>query len=89
MKMLDDDGDGFLTGAELKGLALWQDINGDGISQPAEVQSLQQWGITRLACAYQPGTTAQCAAFAPQGVWFADGSVRPTYDVILQPARPE
>lgn len=89
MKILDDDGDGFLTGAELSGLALWQDVNSDGISQSAEVKSLQQWGITKLACAYQPGSDPQCAAFAPSGVWFADGSVRPTYDVILQPARPE
>lgn len=82
---LDDDGDGYLSGPELTGLALWQDLNSDGISQQHEVRTLAQWGITKLSCHYTlTGAGPECQALAPQGVWFADGTVRPTYDLILR-----
>jgi hypothetical protein len=83
LRALDNDGDGFLTGRELDGLALWYDANGNGICDPGEVKSLKAWGIVKLSCQHQSGNSPHCAAFAPEGVWFADGTVRPTYDVIL------
>ena len=36
---LDDDGDGMLTGRELKGLAIWQDLNGNGVCERGDVTS--------------------------------------------------
>ncbi len=48
LAMLDDDDDGTLAGAELAGLAIWRDLNGDGVSQPGEVVSVKQGGIDRI-----------------------------------------
>lgn len=85
LRALDNDGDGFLSGSELNGLALWHDVNGNGVSDPGEVKSLKEWNITKLSCQYvSGGPTPSCAAHCEQGVWFADGTVRPTYDLILR-----
>lgn len=46
---LDDDGDGFLTGPELAGLAVWRDRNGNGVSDPGEVRPLSDFGIRAMA----------------------------------------
>lgn len=82
---LDANLDGKLSGAELKNLSLWHDRNGNGISEPGEVQSLAVHGIVEINCRYQATqNTPNVAAFAEQGVVFRDGSTRPTYDVILQ-----
>ena len=75
---LDANGDGVLEGDELKGLALWQDTNGNGVSDPGEVKPLSAYGIDRLSCRGEyagPGLRQ-----SPQGVRFKDGSVRPSYD---------
>lgn len=87
MQALDDNGDGFLSGQELDDLALWHDVNGNGKSDPGEVKSLAAWGIVKLSCQVQIDTTGNSAAFSPQGVYFADGKVRPTFDLILQQQR--
>jgi len=49
MSLLDDDGDGWLRGAELRGLAGWRDRNGDGVSQGGEVLPLEALGVTGIA----------------------------------------
>jgi hypothetical protein len=75
---LDANGDGLLNGTELNGLALWQDINGNGISEPGEVKPIATYGIDQLSCrgeAADPGLR-----LSRQGVRFKDGSFRPTYD---------
>jgi hypothetical protein len=75
---LDANGDGLLNGTELNGLALWQDINGNGISEPGEVKPIATYGIEQLSCrgeAADPGLR-----LSRQGVRFKDGSFRPTYD---------
>jgi hypothetical protein len=77
---LDDDGDGVLRGDELKGLTLWQDANGNGLSEPGELKPLAAWGITALSCRYE--THATGIPFSPRGVVFQDGSTRPSYDWI-------
>jgi hypothetical protein len=81
---LDDNGDGRLTGDELKHLAIWHDRNGNGVVDPGEVKSLAEWGIVELSCRSRPGPSAGCAAWVPTGVVFRDGSTRPTFDVILE-----
>ena len=82
---LDDNHDGRLTGEELRGLALWHDANSNGISDPGEVRPVASHGIVEISCA---GTShpdkSRCAAWSPRGVTFADGSSRPTFDLILQ-----
>jgi tetratricopeptide (TPR) repeat protein len=88
MSSLDDDGDGRLRGPELAGLAIWRDANGNAVSEPGEVASLAAWNIVELSCeAAGPGPDDDpkvVTAFSPTGVRFADGTTRPTYDIILQ-----
>ena len=84
LRALDDDGDGRLRGEELAGLAIWRDVNGDGVSQPDEVKPLSAWGISELSVQYagddeDPDVLASSVA----GVRFTDGTVRATYDVLL------
>ena len=82
LSLLDDDRDGQVAGAELEGLALWRDADGDGISQPGEVKPVQSWGIQALSTRGVPHGTG--IPFAPRGVTFGDGTTRPTYDLILE-----
>ena len=85
---LDDNGDGVLSGAELKGLAIWQDANRNGRCEPGEVRPLAAYGIVSLSCRHR--VTAgenNVAAVSGDGVRFTDGKTRPTYDVILEQAR--
>ena len=85
LRSLDDNGDGSLAGRELEGLALWHDRNSNGVSERGEVRPVAAWGITSLSCAYRhdPGHPDEIA-FSPQGVMFANGTVRPTFDLILR-----
>jgi hypothetical protein len=84
MRALDDDGDGELRGSELRHLALWRDVNRDGVSDPGEVRPLSAFGIVALTCRGGKGDGIYAAAVAEQGVRFNDGRTRPTYDVILR-----
>ncbi len=77
---LDDNNDGVLKGAELEGLALWQDINSNGVSEPGEVRPLAEFGITALRCRSQV-ESAQ-GPWHPQGVEYGDGRTAPSYDWI-------
>jgi hypothetical protein len=82
---LDEDGDGWLTGRELEGLAIWQDLNGDGVCQPHEVKSLAEWGIVGLSCRSRPDTShPDGILYSPDGVRLRDGRTRASYDLILQ-----
>jgi tetratricopeptide (TPR) repeat protein len=86
LRALDANGDGWLTGRELEGLAVWQDVNGDGICDANEVKSLAELGIVALSCRYQIDPHhPDRIAFAPNGVVFRDGRRRPTFDIVLQP----
>jgi len=88
MRALDDNGDGELSGGELKHLSLWNDRNRDGISDAGEVRPLAAHGIVALAYDCVAGDGARFAAVSPKGARFSDGSTRPTYDVILHQAIP-
>ncbi|MCX6381981.1 MAG: hypothetical protein NT023_21315, partial [Armatimonadetes bacterium] len=44
---LDANGDGWLTGKELEGIAVWQDKNGNGVSDRGEVMPLSRLGVAR------------------------------------------
>lgn len=78
LQTLDRNHDGQLTGAELGGLALWRDANGDGISTPDEVIPVQAHGIVSIAT---HGANARPGLItAPGGVRFDNGASRPLYD---------
>jgi len=81
LRALDDNGDGVLSGAELHGLALWSDVNGNGVSEPGEVIPLEALGITSLSCTSQ--RHASGIEWNPTGVGFKDGTTRPSYDWIV------
>jgi tetratricopeptide (TPR) repeat protein len=85
LRALDDDGDGRLRGVELPGLALWHDRDLDGVSDRGEVRSLADWGIVELATDYDHDPTHQHEIpWSRAGVRFANGTVRPTFDVVLR-----
>lgn len=78
MRSLDDNSDGELAGAELGGLALWRDANSNGVSEPGEAAPVESFGVAALAVGGvedRPGLIV-----APNGVRFADGTLRPLYD---------
>lgn len=84
---LDDDRDGVLSGKELEGLAIWQDLNGNGLCERGEVKPVADWGIVAVSCTSVTDMThPDRITYSPQGVYFRDGSNRPTYDIILHPA---
>jgi hypothetical protein len=78
LALLDDNGDGWLAGAELHGLAVWRDRNTNGVSEPGEVAPVRQLGIRRLAV--QATTTADGVPANPNGLELNDGRRLPTYD---------
>jgi tetratricopeptide (TPR) repeat protein len=80
---LDDDGDGFLRGDELRGLGVWQDANSNGRCDPGEVRTLAECGIEALACSAEASERPDVARWNPRGVFFRGGSVRATWDVLL------
>jgi hypothetical protein len=81
---LDDNRDGSLTGKELDGLALWHDADSNGVADAGEVKPLSAYGIVALSSKWQTLTdTKDRIAFSPDGVSFANGRTRPTYDLIL------
>jgi hypothetical protein len=75
---LDDDGDGALSGAELAGIAVWRDANGNGVSDAGEVDSLDDLGIVRIAARNErvrDGVPANRS-----GIVFRDGWTVPSWD---------
>jgi hypothetical protein len=80
---LDADRDGWLTGAELEGLALWCDVDRDGVSDPGEVESLAARRIAALA-ARADGFDG-ISPMRSRGAALADGGELPTFDWIAAP----
>lgn len=80
---LDDNGDNALSGEELKGLSLWRDRNGNGVSEHGEVKPVAAYGIVSLN--YDHERVTKDYWVSPSGVTFSDGTTRPTYDWQLKP----
>jgi hypothetical protein len=78
---LDDNRDGWLSGDELKGVAVWIDRNQNGKSDAGEVISLREAGIEKIGveAAMEDGILSH-----PQGVVFSDGRRAPAYDWIAE-----
>jgi hypothetical protein len=83
LRALDDDHNGWLEGAELDGLAAWQDGNGNGVSDAGEVRPLSATGVRRLAV--MASGSVEDMPMNNAGLEMADGRVLPTYDWITGP----
>jgi hypothetical protein len=83
LALLDDDGDGWITGGELAGLAIWRDHNSDGHSDPGEVIPVVRAGIAGLA-AHPDGCYGEIP-WNPRGLATTDGRLLPTYDWTPSP----
>lgn len=84
LSALDDNRDGQLSGAELAGLALWHDANGNGGCDAGEVKALSEYGIVALSCRFERDAThPDRIAYSKAGVTFKDGRTRPTFDLVL------
>jgi tetratricopeptide (TPR) repeat protein len=95
LSALDDNGDGELAGLELRHLAVWRDVNRNGISEPGEVRPLASHGIVAVSCRHvtheqlekqEKADGLLVAAQSAAGVRRRDGRTRPTYHVILRPS---
>ena len=84
LRALDDDGDGEVRGNELRGFGLWHDRNSNGLSERGEVRPLAAWGIVSLLTDYDfdPSHPDEIP-WSTAGVRFADGSARPSFDLVL------
>jgi hypothetical protein len=84
LSVLDDNGDGILTGQELNGLVIWIDENRNGVYDPGEIKTLSELNIQGLRYNHITLNGHQDhIVFSPQGVQFSDGSNAPSYDIIL------
>jgi len=82
LSALDDNHDGWLSGAELAGVAVWVDRNQNGRSEPGEVISLASAGIVRICV--RGSLDGDGVLGNARGIEFSDGRVTPAYDWIAQ-----
>jgi len=75
---LDNNRDGWLSGRELKGIAVWCDRNGNGASEAGEVRPVADYQVVRIAV-HPDGTTTSVPSHA-RGIQLRDGTYLPTYD---------
>lgn len=87
LEALDDDGDGWLSGKELPGLAVWTDLDGDGHPAAREVKPVQKEGIAKIAV--RAVQRADGLWHQPKGLVLRDGSTRPTWDWISTAVNPQ
>jgi hypothetical protein len=81
---LDDDRDGWLTGPELKSLAVWHDANANGISDPGEVTPVESTAVDAISVD-AIGKDGAAPANAV-GLKLKDGRVVGTWDWVVRPA---
>jgi hypothetical protein len=81
LSALDDNGDGVLSGPELKGLAVWIDRNSNGISDLGEVVPVEALGIQSISCSSKIAPDGM--RWNPQGVTLTNGMFRASYDWIV------
>jgi hypothetical protein len=85
---LDDNGDGELSGAELRGLAVWRDRNGDGISDPGEVVPIEETEIAGLSVFSTETVSPNASPANRGGLRMKDGRRLGTYDWVLEVTKP-
>lgn len=80
---LDDNGDGVLSGAELRGIRVWFDCDGNGRCDAGEVVDLDELGITEISV--QSTGRDGGSPMNPTGLRLKDGRVLPTWDWTTAP----
>ncbi len=80
LSMLDRNHDGQLTGDELQSIALWQDKNGNAVSDAGEVVPLDQAGI--IAIDLKANRDAAGVLNAPAGIHWRDGHTTASFDWV-------
>ncbi|MBS2030810.1 MAG: hypothetical protein JST54_23100 [Deltaproteobacteria bacterium] len=78
LALLDDDGDGALSGDELAGLVLWTDQNSDGVSDSGEVLDVRAAGVVRIQVS--PDGVRDGVTWQRAGVTMRNGKKLATYD---------
>ncbi|MBI1337774.1 MAG: hypothetical protein GC164_12540 [Phycisphaera sp.] len=87
LAMLDDNGDGELTGPEMRGLSVWCDANGNAVSDPGEVVPIENTPIVSLSVhALSSADDAHQSPANPTGLRLRDGRELPVYDWIAPAA---
>ena len=70
LKQFDKNNDGVISGQELQGLSVWQDLNSNGRVDPGEFKSVQELGITRIGTRHDN----------LKGAFVMNGQTRATWD---------
>ncbi len=82
LSALDDDRDGWVRGAELDGIAVWFDLDSDGVSDAGEVVPVREIGVTGIACG-STGVEDGCMANRA-GVEWGDGMRMASWDWVAE-----
>jgi len=80
---LDDNRDGVLSGAELRGLAVWRDRDGNGVSDAGEVLPVSLCGITAIST--RADHTDRGGPACRRGVRLSDGRSVASFDWLVEP----
>jgi len=80
LRALDDNGDGELSGSELRGLGLWRDANSNGVSEAGEVSPIESSPIESLSVFSTTNAMPSNSPANPIGLRLKDGRCLPTYD---------
>jgi hypothetical protein len=80
---LDDNRDGSLSGSELRGIGVWFDKNGNGHSDPGEVQPVTDFGVQAIRT--RSTGSDHGMPMNAQGIVLKNGTVVPTYDWLVSP----
>lgn len=75
---LDENGDGWLIGSELRGLGVWRDRNQNGVCDRGEVTSVATVGIEAIST--RATSKAGDTLANPTGLFLKSGRTLPTYD---------
>jgi hypothetical protein len=82
---LDNDRDGYVSGSELAGLAVWFDRNTNGLSERGEVAPIEQAFDGRIrSLGTRPDGEELGGPFHSRGLILDDGQALPTYDWIAE-----
>jgi hypothetical protein len=80
LSALDTSGDGWLSGAELEGIAVWIDHNENGISEKGEVIPLSRLHIVRIRT--HGFANGDHVLWNPKGIQLDTGGYLPSYDWV-------